>query len=234
MALEGVAARPYVSKCVWAHAHDTFLKGGDWRGAPSSSRALGRSDGRDWLFQVRTGPGVARTLTKAAARDWATKWLHLKHGLNRNLPQAAVSKGLWVNPLGVKNLTEFFFPFWLLNLSERDIFLQGIGGRWGGGKDGGWRTIYLAIDCAISELQLRFRQLWIFVVNCRAPLHPEAAHSSSRHAVKGQGVSGATWSPPGPHCKGRCCLWHLPRLSVGKLLVFWLFLGLLGCWLAAH
>lgn len=29
----GVAAKPCVSQCVWGHAHDTFLKGGDWRGA---------------------------------------------------------------------------------------------------------------------------------------------------------------------------------------------------------
>lgn len=35
----------------------------------NSSRALGRSNGRDWLFQVRTGPGVARAQAKAAARD---------------------------------------------------------------------------------------------------------------------------------------------------------------------
>lgn len=100
----------------------------------NSSRALGRSNGRDWLFQVRTGPGVARAQAKAAARDWATKCLHLEHRLDRNLPQAAVSEGLWVNPLEVKNLADFSFPFSLTSLGEWNLFLQGVGG--GGEEEG--------------------------------------------------------------------------------------------------
>ena len=92
---------------------------------------------RDWLFQKRTRTAAARSQTKAAARDWATKCLRVKHGLDRNRPQAAASKGLWVNPLEVKNLTDFFSPASLLSLNECDIFLQWVGGRWGRGEDGG-------------------------------------------------------------------------------------------------
>lgn len=30
-----------------------------------------------------------------------------------------------------------------------------------------------------------------------------------------------------------CSLWHMPRLSAEKVLMFWLFLNLTFCWLAA-
>lgn len=205
-----------------------------WASPPNSSRALGRSNGRDWLFQVRTGPGVARAQTKATARDWATKCLHLEHGLHRNLPQAAVSKGLWVNPLDAKNLRDVFAllltvkPCWMWHLFT--------GGRWGwggGGEYGGqysWlRTVLNLISSSGSS---SFEYLWWTAEQRSVQKWPVAlpgAQKGRRRGKKATDITRGMFSvaPAQIVCREIC--WHVgilalpqPRiLLAGSTWLFW-------------
>lgn len=233
-----VRERVCLKPCLW-HIPQGRGLARSWVSPPSRSRALGRSNGRDWLFQARTGPGVARAQTKAAARDWATKCLHLKHGLSRNLPQAAVSKGLWVNPLEVKNWQIYPLsppptphppvkPQWMQHLFT--------GARWGVGRkmEGNIACYRLSYTWAPAQvpaaLNICDELQGTFVPRSSPQLFQELVGWGQALPAPHQGLRGIAGGVGGVEC----CLWHMPRLSVEELLGFWLLLSLAGYWLAAH